>query len=318
MFAYAIRRLASACIVVLCVLVFLALLVRFIPGDPLTSAGDLAMGEDASLTERIREEMGVNDPVLIQIWEYARGVIVHGDIGTNVITKRPVSEEIARVLPHTLALAASTVIFSLTIGSLLGILAAAKSGGVTDRLLSMVAIGAWTTPSYLGALLLLLICVVWLDILPAVGAGQFSDITDYSIHLIMPTIALSLPWIGIIARNLRSYLLDIVNELYMTSARAFGISESKIFLKYGLRNALIPTIALVALGVGHLLAGAVYVEIIFARPGLGSMLINSIIRRNFPVTRGAVFVIVIIFVSVNLLADLFYRVIDPRVRVDKQ
>lgn len=314
---YLLRRLGSAVVVLATVLIVLALMVRFIPGDPLTSGGDVSIGSGGvSLTEQIREEMGVNDPVLTQVWNFVAGIVT-GDMGTNVVSRRPIADEIRRVLPHTSILGLATLLIAIVVGPLLGILAAARAGGLLDRLLSMVSITAWTIPAYLGSLILLLIFVIWLDIAPSLGAGDTSDVGDYISHLILPTAALSLPWIGLIARVMRANMMEVINEPYMRTARAYGVTERRIFLKYGLRNALIPMVALIALGIGQLLAGAVYVEVIFARPGLGSLLIDNITRRNFPVARAAIFVMVMIFVTVNVIADIVYRFIDPRVRVER-
>lgn len=314
---YLLRRLGSALVVLATVLIVLALMVRFIPGDPLTSGGDVSIGSGGvSLTEQIREEMGVNDPVLTQVWNFVSGILT-GDMGTNVVSRRPIVDEITRVLPHTSILGLATLTIAVIVGPLLGILAAARAGGLLDRFLSMVSITVWTIPAYLGSLILLLIFVVWLDLAPSLGAGDTSDIADYASHLILPAAALALPWIGLIARVMRANMMEVVNEPYMRTARAYGLTERRIFLKYGLRNAMIPMVALIALGIGHLLAGAVYVEVIFARPGLGSLLIDNITRRNFPVARAAIFVMVVIFVAVNLIADIVYRFIDPRVRVER-
>jgi len=314
---YLARRLLSAVVVMLLVLIALALLVRLIPGDPLAAGGGMSLGGGSpEMTARLRAEMGVDDPVATQVVKFASGVL-RGDLGTNIVSLRPVTGELLAVLPHTLILGFSALIISFFVGSLLGVVASANAGRAVDRFLSVVAVAAWTIPAYLGALILLLIFVVWLGVAPSLGIGEPGNVGAYVRHLYLPVFALATPWIGLIARMLRANMLDVVNEKYLITARAFGLSERKVFLKYALRNAAIPMIAFLALAVGSLLTGAIFVEVIFSRPGLGSLLVNSIQRRNFPVARGAIFVVVLIFVVVNLVADLIYRLIDPRVRVEQ-
>lgn len=316
MATYLVRRLASACVVIFCVLLFLALLIRLIPGDPITAmTGSGAV--DPELGDKLREEMGVNDPLLQQVvslgWNAA-----HGDLGTDPISRLPVSEAIGQSLPHTLILAITSLTIAMLIGSVLGVLAAARAGTALDRTLGVVAIVSWTVPAYLGGLLLLLVFVVWLDLAPSLGAGSLSDPADYAKHLVLPVAALAIPWIGLVARMMRVNLLEVINEPYIRTSHALGLSERRVFMKYALKNALIPILAFLALGIANLLAGAVFVELIFARPGLGSLLVGAIETRNFPIVRAVVLIIAVSFVLINLCADVAYRLIDPRVAFERR
>lgn len=314
MASFLIRRVFSGVVVVVLVLVMLALLVRLIPGDPLQAMLG-AQSADPTLTAQLREDMGVDDPVLVQVGEFAAAA-VRGDLGTNVISSEPVATEIGRALPYTVTLAATSLAIALVVGALLGVLAASRPGSVLDRVLGGVSVACLAIPSYVAALFLLLIFAVWLEVLPSLGAGEES-LGSFLVHLILPAFSLAIAWIGLLARLVRANLLEVVNEPYMRAARAAGVPERTVMLKYGLKNALIPTVALLALGMGNMLAGAVFVEIIYARPGLGYLLVNAINTRNFPVVRGAVFVIAVTFVVLNLCADILYRFIDPRVRVER-
>jgi peptide/nickel transport system permease protein len=158
---------------------------------------------------------------------------------------------------------------------------------------------------------------VQLDWLPAIGAGSFSDPVDYVKHLILPATALAVTWIGYLGRLVRTSMLEVLGSNYIRTAHAFGLRERLIFYKYGLKNAIIPTVAVLGVGLGNLLGGAVFVEVIFSRPGLGSLIVDAISNRNFPIVRGAVLLVVVLVVTVNLIADLSYRLLDPRIRVER-
>jgi peptide/nickel transport system permease protein len=164
------------------------------------------------------------------------------------------------------------------------------------------------------AIFLLLIFSMWLNWLPVLGAGKPGDWWDQFQRLILPTVALSVGWIGFIARLVRTSMLEVMGENYIRTSRAYGLSERLVTYKYALKNACIPTIAILGMGIGRLLGGAVLVEIVFSRPGLGRMILDAISTRNYPVLQGAVFVVVLIFVITNLLVDLSYSAVDPRIR----
>jgi peptide/nickel transport system permease protein len=201
------------------------------------------------------------------------------------------------------------------VGIPLSIFGARRPNSWADRLTAIVSVSLITIPPYVSGLILLLVFAVALRALPAIGTGSLSDPVDYLRHLVMPTIALSLSWVGYIARLSRASLLEVLNTNYIRTARAFGLKERLIFYKYALKNAVIPVVAILGVGLGQLMGGAIFVEVIFARPGLGTLIYDAIQDRNYPVVRGGVLVIAILFVLANLLADLSYRFLDPRVRL---
>ena len=218
-------------------------------------------------------------------------------------------------LPHTIILAATSLLLAAAVGIPLGVYAATHAGGWIDRVVTVISVALFTMPTYVVGLLLLLVFSVHFAWLPATGFGNIGDPADYLKHLILPAIALSVAWMGYLARLVRTSMLEVLNERYIYAARAQGIHDRAVTYKYALRNAVIPTIAILAIGLGQLMGGAIFIEVIFARPGLGMLIYNSIETRNYPVVRGGVLVVALLFVTVNLASDFVYHWIDPRIRV---
>lgn len=311
---YLLRRLGMTAAVILVVIVFLAALARIIPGDPVT----LIMGPRASpeFAAQIREQMGLDLPV----WQQVGGYVVNalqGDLGTDFVSNRPVTEILAVNLPHTIILAVTALGIAAAVGIPLGVFAATRPGTIADSITSLLSVSMITMPSFVSGLLLLLIFPVLLGVLPAAGAGNLSSPLDYVRHLILPALALAVVWVGYLARVVRSSMLEVMGASYIRAARAQGVGEGKIAYLYALKNAIIPTVALLGVSLGDLLGGAVFVEVIFSRPGLGSLIVDSISTRNYPIVQGGVLVIAVLFVLANLLADLSYRFLDPRIRVEE-
>ncbi len=198
----------------------------------------------------------------------------------------------------------------------LGIFAATHRGSALDNVLAFVSVAFIAVPSFVIAIFLLLIFAIWLDWLPVLGTSRSGDLLDEFRRMILPTLALALGWIGFIARLVRTSMLEVMGENYIRTSRAYGLSERLITYKYALKNACIPTITILGMGIGRLLGGAVLIEIVFARPGLGRLIYGAISDRNYPVVQGAVLVVVLVFVLVNLIVDLSYSAIDPRIRHD--
>jgi peptide/nickel transport system permease protein len=308
---YILKRLGMAVVVMLLATVFLASLAHIIPGDPVK----LMLGPRASaeMSARVREEMGLDDPIPVQIFDFVVGLL-HGDLGTDFTTKKPVQDTIATVLPHTIALALASLGMAVLVGIPLGVISATRPNSWADRILGILSVSMITMPTYVSALLLLLIFAVGLRAVSSFGAGEFSDPVDYLKRLLLPATALAITWVGYLARLVRASLLEVMNQNYIRTAHAYGVSERTISYKYALKNALIPTVAVLGVGLGNLLGGAVFVEVIFTRPGLGSMVFQAISDRNYPAARGAILVAALLFVLANLLADLSYRYLDPRIR----
>ena len=313
MAGYLLRRLLSALAVLLLTTVLLALAVHLVPGDP----ARIVLGEHATpeLIAMVRDRMGLDDPIALQVWHFVSGA-VQGDLGTDFVQSVPVTSLIGQVLPDTLALAFASILLALLIGIPLGIALARWPGGVLDRVthgLSMVFISA---PAYVTSLVLLLLFAVKLRYLPAVGAGQAAEPVDYLRHLVLPAAALAVFWWGYLPRLLRATMLEVMGTQYIRNSRAFGVREPVIFYRYALRNALLPIVALFGLMIGYSLTGTVYAENIFARPGLGSLALTAISQRDWPVIRGVVLMYAVFFISANLLSDLSYRLLDPRIKLD--
>jgi len=301
-------------LVLVIVTIFLAVLVHIVPGDPaVTLLGPRAKPDTIA---RIRAEMGLDDPVFIQVRDFLWRVL-QGDLGEDIFTNRPVNELVGNALPHTLILAWSSLSLAVLTGIPLGVYSATHPDSWLDRVTALFSISFITVPSYVAGLFLLLIFAVRLQVLPAIGLGEGGDLVDYLRHLILPTVALAVTWVGYLARLVRASLLEVMNETYIRAAMAAGISQRLVLYKYALKNALIPTVAILGVGIGKLMGGAVFVEIIFNRPGMGTMIYNAIQARNYPIVRAGVLVVAFLFVLANLLADFTYTYLDPRIELGK-
>jgi len=186
-----------------------------------------------------------------------------------------------------------------------------------DRITALISISFITMPSYVAGLFLLLLFAVRLRALPAIGLGEDGNWVDYLKHLILPATALAITWIGYLARLVRASLLEVLNETYIRAAKAMGLPQRLVQYKYALKNALIPTVAVLGVGIGNLMGGAVFVEIIFSRPGLGTLIYTAIQTRNYPIVRAGVLIVALLFVVANLLADLACTYLDPRIQLDR-
>jgi peptide/nickel transport system permease protein len=311
MLYYLIKRLGMAVVVVLLATTFLASLSHIIPGDPVK----LILGPRASesMSARVREEMGLDKPVPVQVFDFVVNAL-QGDLGRDFATKAPVTKLIAAALPHTITLAFASLGMAVLIGIPLGVISATRPNSLIDRIAGVVSVSLITMPTYVSALLLLLVFAVGLKAVSSIGAGEFSDPVDYAKRLILPATALALTWIGYLARLVRASLLEVMNQNYIRTAHAYGVRGRTVSYKYALKNALIPTVAVLGVGLGNLLGGAVFIEVIFTRPGLGFLIYQSISERDYPVARGAILVAALLFVFANLAADLSYRFLDPRIQ----
>jgi peptide/nickel transport system permease protein len=288
-------------------------LVHIVPGDPArTILGPRASPE---LMAKVRSAMDLDKPVLIQVRNFI-WTVLHGSLGTDIFTGRPIEMLIGAALPHTIILAFSSLGLAVLIGIPLGVYSATHPDSWLDRVTAVLSISFITIPSYVAGLFLLLLFAVELKVMPAIGLGEDGDLVDYLRHLILPATALAVTWIGYLARLVRASLLEVLNENYIRAARAAGLSPRLVRYKYALKNALIPTVAVLGVGLGNLMGGAVFVEIIFGRPGMGKLIFDAIGSRNYPIVRGGVLVVAFLFVLANLLADLVYTYLDPRIQLD--
>jgi peptide/nickel transport system permease protein len=265
----------------------------------------------------MRAAMDLDKPIYIQIGHFLWNIL-HGSLGVDAVTGVPIATLIGTSLPHTMILAVSSLMLAILLGVPVGVYSATHSNSLPDRIIAIVSISFTTIPSYVAGLFLLLIFAVKLHTLPAMGLGQAGDTLDYLKHLILPSVALAITWIGYLGRLVRTSLLEVLNETYVRASRAAGISERLIRYRYALKNALIPTVAILGVGLGSLMGGAVFIEIIFTRPGMGLLIYHAIQVRNYPLVRAGVFVVAVLFVLANFIADLIYTYLDPRIQLNKR
>lgn len=308
---YVASRLATTALIVLGAMLLLFALSALVPGDPATAL--LGPSATPEYAKRFIMEMGLDQPWYRRLFTFLRNVLL-GNLGTDVLSGRPVTQVVADVLPYTFILTFTAIGLAVAIGVPLGCYAATHRGSVLDHVFAFVSVAFIAIPAFVIAIFLLLIFAIWLNWLPVLGAGETNSWLDQAKRLILPTIALSVGWIGFIARLVRSSMLETMGENFIRLSRAYGLPSRLVTYKYALKNACIPTLAVLGMGVGRLLGGAVLIEIVFARPGLGRLMFDAISTRNFPVLQGAVLVVVLIFVLTNLLVDISYAAIDPRIR----
>ena len=306
------RRVVTAFIVVLIVMAFLASLDRLIPGNPVT----YVFGPHASpaLISQVRHEMGLDVSVPVQIYQYIVNAF-QGNLGVNFVTNQSVASLVVQNLQYTVVLAVSGLGLAVLVGVPLGIVAATKPGGIVDRAIGIVSISVITLPPFVVGLLLILIFAVHLHMFPVIGAGAPGQPLDDIKHLVLPAVALALGWIGYIARLVRSNMLEVLTSNYVRTAHSLGIRRSKVFFQYALKNAAAPVVAVLGVGLGTLLGGAIFIEVIFDRPGLGTLAYDAIASRNFPIVQGTALVIAILVIVANLLADVTYHLLDTRIEL---
>jgi peptide/nickel transport system permease protein len=306
-----ISRLGSTLAVLVAAMALLFVLTLAIPGDP--AAAMLGPRATPEAMAEITRQMGLDQPVPLRLWRFF-ALLATGDFGRDLVSSRPIRDMVFEVLPFTLALAGAVVALALALGVPAGIQAATHPGSRSDRLLGLAGTAFVALPNFVVAIGLLLLFSLALHFLPVQGAGEPDDFPDQLRHLVLPVLAIGLGWIGYIARMVRASLLEVLSQPYIRTARAFGIGEHKIIWKLALRNAAIPTLAALGVGFGRLLGGAVFADIIFARPGLGTLIFTAIQARNYPVVQAGVFVTILLFVATNLVVDALFLWLDPRLR----
>lgn len=309
---YIAKRVAHAMVVIYVVATIVFFAVRAIPGDP----ARLLLGGDASAEaiKALREEMGLNQPVYIQYLEWM-GRILHGDLGTSVFSDKPVLDQIIGVAEPTLSIAGLGMLIALLIALPTGIISAVKRYEVEDYLATTVSFLGISMPGFWIGIVLLLVFADYFSVLPAYGYVSISEgVVPWLKHVILPALAVGVPYGGILMRMTRSSMLEVLNEDYMRTAEAKGLDGRLILFKHGLQNALIPIVTIAGILLGVLLGGVVAVEIVFGIQGLGRLLIRSIERRDFPVIQGSVILISFIFVFMNLIVDLLYTSINPKIK----
>jgi peptide/nickel transport system permease protein len=299
-----INRALGFLIVIFGVLLLTFLLIHLVPGDPV----EVMLGDSASTADRaqLREDLGLNQPIVTQFGHYLSR-LVHGDLGQSIHTKTPIVDLLKARYPATLKLAFLSLVIGLTIGIPLGIYAALKAGHWQDFLVTIVSVRFSAMPAFWLGPMLMLLFAVWLGWLPVSGM-------DEPAAIILPALTLGFGLSAILTRMTRTSLLEVLNDDYIRTARAKGLSERTVIVKHALRAALLPIITIVGLQMGSLLAGTVITETIFSWDGIGRLLVESIEKRDYPVTQACVLVVALSYVLVNLVTDMIYRLADPRVR----
>ncbi len=311
MLNYSLKRLGLAVLIVSVAMWLLFTMIYLIPGDPAA----VALGPRATdaMREALRVKMGLDQPVWVQFWNF----FIHawqGDLGNEVLSDRPVAQVVLEQLPSTLALIAGGMVWSVALGIPLGCWSAVKRGSLADRVIGVFSVAVIAVPSFVIAIYALLVFAVSLRWLPAIGAGEPGHLGDQLVHLILPSLAVGLGWVGYIARMVRASMLEVLEASHIRTARAFGLPDRQITYQYALLIAILPTVTLLGVGIGQMLSSAVFAEIVFARPGVGKLVYDAILTRNYPLVTGAVLVTTVLFILINLVADLVVGYLDPRVR----
>ena len=304
MAGYLLHRLLHALLVVAGVFVVVFMMLHLIPGDPVQVIfSDAPVPKEQ--VEAVRHQLGLDLPLPAQFGRYV-GRASHGDLGRSIMTNRSVAADLVRVLPYTAELAVGAMCLAVAGGMLFGVLSAIFHNTWRDSGLTVVALLGVSLPAFWTGLLLIWVFSVRLNLFPITGQGGIR-------HLVLPAVTLGWYAGGVLTRLTRSGMLEVMRQDYVTTARAKGLPESMVIVSHALRNALIPVITVAGIQFGNLLAGAVIVETVFARDGLGRMLVNGILQKDFPVVQGAVLAVALAYTLVNLIADLSYGVVDPRI-----
>ena len=311
MLMYTMQRIGLSILICLTSMCLLFAALHAIPGDPAT----IMLGSRATpeMRDRLNHELGLDKPIIFQFTTLI-GNVVQGNFGTDIFSKRSVGVEILENLPNTLMLIGAGLGWAALLAIPLGCYSALKRGTWIDRLTGILSVGTISIPSFVVAIYALLLFSVQLGWFPVIGAGDDGNIRDQLWHLVLPSFSVGLGWVGYLARIVRASMLEVMGENHIRTARAFGLQESKIVLHYALRIAILPTVTLLGLAIGGLLSSAVFAENIFARPGIGKLIVDAANVRNYPVVQGAVLSTVALFAFAMPISDLVVAWLDPRVR----
>jgi ABC-type dipeptide/oligopeptide/nickel transport system permease component len=313
MIGYIVRKTLIAIPTIFVAVTIIFLMMRVIPGDPATAA--LGNYASESAIKALKERMGLNRPIYVQYWDYLRG-LVKGDLGKSFVNGNPVAPLIRKVIPYTIDLTLSGIFIGTILGIPIGVITAIRRNSWVDYIGRTLSLAGLSFPEFYLGLLFILVCAVHMDLFPSIGGGELNDIVDRLYHLILPALTLGLIMTAYITRMTRSAMLEVIQQDYISTARAKGISEKKVIIKHALKNALISVITVIGLYVGILIGGSVMSEIIFSRPGLGKLLIGAMKNRDYNMMQSILVIITGIIVVVNLITDIAYSFSDPRIKYD--
>ncbi len=310
MLRYIIRRIILAIPILLAVFTLVFLVVRVIPGDPAVAAlGDYASKEAVAA---LRERMGLNDPLVVQYMRFL-GNLLRGDFGESLISGKPISEQIAHVLPYTLELTFAAVLIGVVLGIPLGMFTAVNRNNLIDYLGRIISLVGLSVPAFYFGILLIILFAIKLNVLPAVGGGDLIEAPFASLKfLVLPALTLGLIMTTSVTRLTRSAMLNVLNEDYVRTARAKGLAERVVLLRHALRAALLPIVSITGFWAASLIGDSVLTEVIFSRPGLGKMLVGAILQRDYTALQSVMVIYAAFVVGINLLTDLTYGLLDPR------
>jgi peptide/nickel transport system permease protein len=312
MLAFTIRRLLSTVMVMATVAVFIFLLLHLSPGDPAA----IIVGDNATPAQidAVRKQLGLDDPLAVQFVRWLGGVL-RGDLGISIFSHEPVNKLIGQRLEPTLSLAATTILLAVAIAVAFGVLAAWKAGTWIDRLVMVLSVVGFSVPVFVVGYLLIYLFSIKLGWLPVQGYAPFAEgFVPWLRHLILPSIALGLAYVALIARITRTTMLDVLSEDYMRTARAKGVATGPLLMKHALKNAGVPIVTVIGIGIALLIGGVVITETVFNIPGVGRLVVDAISQRDYPIIQGVTLIFSGVYVIVNLIVDLSYTVIDPRIR----
>jgi len=312
MFAYIVRRILATIPVMAVVAVFVFALLHLSPGDPAAIiAGDTATEADII---GIRAKLGLDQPIWIQFGTWLWGLL-HGDLGISIFTNLPVIKLIQQRVEPTVALTLSTLIVSVAAAIPMGVLAAWRAGSWIDRVVMVFAVLGFSVPVFVLAYLLIYVFAIWLDLLPVQGYVSITQgFWPFLSRIILPSVALGMIYAALIARITRASMLDVLAQDYIRTAQAKGLANQQVLIGHALKNAAVPIVTIIGIGVALLISGVVVTETVFAIPGLGRLTVDAILRRDYPIIQGIILIFSAAYVVVNLLVDLSYTLLDPRIR----
>jgi len=312
MWKYVLKRLVLAIPTLLGALTILFILMRLIPGDP----AQMILGQmaTAEALESLRHQLGLDQPLHIQYLIFLRDFL-QGNLGNSLATQTPTLSRIWEVFPYTVSLCLMTMVILVLISLSAGIICAVFRDSWIDYTVSLIVFLSMSMTQFWFGLLLLLLFSFYLGWFPMFGSGNQGDLIDLLLHLILPSFALAISSLGLCTRLTRSSMLEVLNQDYIRTARAKGLTEKKVVLKHALRNAIIPVSTVIGLDLGQLLGGAVIVEVVFARPGLGTLIWDAILQRDYSQVQASVAVFALLFILVNVLTDVSYAFLNPRVKM---
>ena len=313
MISYVLKRVLMTIPVMVVVALFVFLLLRLSPGDPAAViAGDYATAEDVA---KIREKLGLSEPIVVQFWNWSLS-LMQGDLGTSIFSNKPVTTLIAQRIEPTLLLALTTILFSIAVAVPLGTIAAFRAGRWIDRVVMLFSVGGFSITVFVLGYMLIYTLALKLRWLPVQGYKSpfVEGLGPFFYHITLPTVTLSVIFIALIARMTRASVIEVLEEDYIRTARAKGQSEMKVLMRHALRNAAVPIVTVIGIRIALLIGGVVVTESVYNIPGLGRLVLDAVLARDYPIIQGLILFFSFIYILLNLIIDLTYTFLDPRIR----